>query len=134
MKVFIDTNILISAMLNPDGLPAKAYFKAVTGDNEGIICDQNIYELRRVFNRKFPKKIQALESFLSVALLSLTVVKVPDCEYKNESLVRDVLDRPILRAANAAGADIIITGDKDFLESGITSPAIFTAAQFVELQ
>lgn len=35
--------------------------------------------------------------------------------YENiEALVRDVSDRPILRAAVQAKADILITGDKDF--------------------
>lgn len=78
-------------------MPAKAYFKAATGANEGIICDQNIDELRRVFNRKFPDKLHALESFLSIALLSLTVVRVPLKEAADELKVRDISGRPILR-------------------------------------
>ena len=41
-------------------------------------------------------------------------------------------DRPILRAAIHAGADILLTGDKDFLESGILNPKIMTAAEFVK--
>ena len=57
MKILVDTNILISAALNPNGTPYKAFLKAVTCPNKGIICDQNIEELRRIFNRKFPQKI-----------------------------------------------------------------------------
>ena len=30
MRILIDTNILISAMLNPNGTPYQAYLKAVT--------------------------------------------------------------------------------------------------------
>ncbi len=30
MKVLIDTNILLSASLNPSGVPYQAYLKAVT--------------------------------------------------------------------------------------------------------
>lgn len=33
--------------------------------------------------------------------------------------IRDVKDRPILRAALATDADILVIGDKDFLEAGI---------------
>ena len=40
-------------------------------------------------------------------------------------------DRPILRAAMEAGADVLLTGDKDFLESGLERPAIMTPAEFV---
>ena len=73
MRVLVDTNILISAALNSNGTPYKAFMKAVTYPNKGIICDQNIEELRRIFNRKFPQKISLLEHFLSIALLAMEV-------------------------------------------------------------
>ena len=116
MRVLIDTNVLFSAALNPNGTPFQAYVKAVTPPNTGIICRQNIEELRRTFNRKLPHKIQALESFLAVSMLMLEVVPVPEAAYASEKQVRDVNDRPILRAAIHAKADVILTGDKDLLE------------------
>lgn len=61
MRILVDTNILISAALNAKGTPYKAFLKAVTHPNKGLICDQNIEELRRIFNRKFPDKIKILE-------------------------------------------------------------------------
>lgn len=131
MRVLIDTNILISAALDPHGTPAKAFIKAVSYPHQGILCEQNVDELRRVFNRKFPQRLSALERFLSMAMTALEIVPVPPQEEPDEARVRDVKDRPILRAAIAAGADILLTGDKDFLESGITHPKIVTAAQFV---
>jgi predicted nucleic acid-binding protein len=57
MKVMIDTNILISASLSSAGTPYQAYIKAVTYPNRRMVCDQNIEELRRVYNRKFSHKI-----------------------------------------------------------------------------
>ena len=131
MRILVDTNILISAALNPDGTPYKAFLKAVTYPNKGIICDQNIEELRRIFNRKFPQKISLLEHFLSIALMAMEVVSTPNEELEEESYIRDVADRPILRAALNAKADILLTGDKDFLESGVTNPKIMTAAEFI---
>ena len=56
MRVLIDTNILISAALSSTGTPFKAFVKAVTYPNHGLVCEQNIDEMRRIFNRKFPKK------------------------------------------------------------------------------
>lgn len=47
--------------------------------------------------------------------------------------MRDVKDRPILRAAIAANADLILTGDKDFLESGIERPLSVTASEFLNM-
>ena len=131
MKVLIDTNILISAALSANGTPFQAYVKAVTYPNDGIVCEQNIDEMRRIFNRKFPNRIQAFEQFLSLALLTLEVVPTPEEELDSEQHIRDVKDRPILRAAISACADVLLTGDKDFLESGVKNPKIMTAAEFV---
>ena len=131
MRVLIDTNILISAALSSNGTPYHAFVKAVSYPNHGMVCEQNIDEMRRIFNRKFPKKIQALETFLSLALLTLEVVQTPIEEHSSEEKIRDVKDRPILRAAIYAEADILLTGDKDFLESGLHTPKIMTAADFV---
>ena len=47
-----------------------------------MICEQNIDEMRRIFNRKFPTKVSALEMFLSLALTTLEVVPIPIIEYK----------------------------------------------------
>ena len=50
MRVLIDTNILISAALSNKGTPFAAFKKAVTYPNHGLICEQNIDEMRRIFN------------------------------------------------------------------------------------
>ncbi len=133
MRILIDTNILISAALNSHGTPYKAYLKAVTYPNKGIICDQNIEELWRIFNRKFQTKISMLEKFLAYSLSVIEVATTPEMEEDAEKLIRDVKDRPILRAALNAKADVLLTGDKDFLESGVTDPKIMTAAEFLEM-
>lgn len=39
-------------------------------------------------------------------------------EIMSELQVRDVKDRPILRAAMEAKADVLHTGDRDFLDAG----------------
>lgn len=50
---------------------------------------------------------------------------------KQEDKVRDANDRPIMRAAVVAEVDVILTGDKDFLESGIVEPKIMNAVEFL---
>lgn len=56
-----------------------------------------------------------MEAFLYTALPSFVVVKTPEEYEDTERLIRDPKDRPILRAALRAGADLFLTGDKDFL-------------------
>ena len=69
---------------------------------------------------------------LSIALLSIEIVQVPPDEDDSEFLIRDAADRPILRAAIKVNADILLTGDKDFLEADIDYPQVLTLAQFLE--
>jgi len=136
MRILIDTNILISAALFPQSVPARAYMKAVTPPHDAVVCDYSMDELRRVYNRKFPQRIQDFERFVSILTLSVELVSTPPIEeqIKEESAIRDVNDRPILRAAIAAKVDALLTGDKDFLESGVTQPKILTAAEFLRIE
>ncbi len=76
-------------------------------------------KIKRIFNKKFPNRLTALDKFLSVALLTLELIPVPVVKVMTETQIRDVNDRPILRAAIEAKADVLLTGDKDFLESGV---------------
>ena len=131
-KILLDTNILISAAYSKMGVPSQAYRKAVEPPCLAFVCEQSIEEFRRVFNRKFPDKIYAFESFITAALSVMAVVPVPRTADNNEGKIRDVSDRAILRAAIKAGVDIIVTGDKDFLESGLKTPIIMTAADFIK--
>ena len=117
MKVLIDTNVLVSAALNPNGVPAAAYRMAASYPNHGMICEQNLDELKRIFQLKFPQKLAALEMFIATARTTLELVPVPKEETALEAEIRDIDDRPILRAAVKAGADILLTGDKDFLSA-----------------
>ena len=132
MRVLIDTNVLISAALNPKGVPFQAYIKATSFPNHGLICNQNIDEMRRIFDKKFPDKRIALDKFLSAALLVLELIPTPLQPSIVESKIRDEKDRPILRAAIKGKADILLTGDKDFLESTLKTPIFMTPAQFLE--
>ena len=131
MRVLIDTNVMISPALSANGVPYQAYVKAVTYPNHGLICEHNVDEMKRIFNKKFPNRLAALDRFLSVALLTMELVPIPTDEDIAELQIRDVKDRPILRAAMKAGADVLLTGDKDFLESGMEEPVIMTPAEFV---
>ena len=133
MRVLIDTNVLISAALNADGVPYQAYVKAASYPNHGMICEQNVDEMKRIFNKKFPKRLAALDKFLSIALLTLELVPIPTDENMSESQIRDADDRPILRAAIEAKADVLLTGDKDFLESDLKNPMIITPAEFLNV-
>jgi putative PIN family toxin of toxin-antitoxin system len=131
-----DTNILVSAALFPNSVTAAAYMKAVAPPHKSVVCDYAMEELRRVFNEKFPRRIPDYEKFVSIMALTVEIVYTPPEEEqaKDEGKVRDAKDRPILRAALAAKVDVLITGDKDFWESGIATPQTLSAAEFLKIE
>ena len=133
MKVMIDTNIFISAALFPKGRAAEALYKALVLPYQPVVCDYVIDELHRKFQEKFPDRTVELEAFLYTARPAFEVVTTPEETVDAESKIRDPKDRPILRAALNAGADLFLTGDKDFLESSVEDPRIINVSTFLEM-
>ena len=131
MRVMIDTNIFISAALFPNGRAASALMKALLPPFQPVTCDYVVDELHRKFQEKFPDRIMELESFLYSALQVIQVVSTPLDIFEAEYKIRDVKDRPILRAALSSNADLFLTGDKDFLESAVEDPRIISVAEFL---
>lgn len=132
MRIMLDTNILISAALFPNGRAAQAFFKAVLPPYEPIICDYIVDELRRKFQEKFPDRVTELEAFLFHALSHIDVLPTPEIETADENKLCDPKDRPILRAVLDAHVDLFLTGGNDFLESSVSDPRIISVADFLE--
>ena len=128
MKILVDTNILISAILFPKSKVTKALLY-ITDYHEIILCDRNIIEFREVLNRKKPEKLADAEVFLA----ELSYELIP-ASYHAEKLIRDVKDQPILNAAIIADVDIILTGDKDFLSLEMKHPRCMSPAEFIEYE
>ncbi len=133
IRVMIDTNIFISAILFPDGKASAALQKALVSPYHPVTCDYVINELRIKFLEKFPNKISDLNSFLAISRSVIDVITTPKTVTDEEKKIRDKKDRPILRAALNAGADLFLTGDKDFLESSIKDPRIISVAEFLDM-
>lgn len=133
MRIMIDTNVIISAALFPNGRAAKAFYKAMLPPYEPMICDYIVEELRKKFIEKFPDKQSEMEEFLHNALNFIELVNTPDKAEESEELIRDPKDRPILRAALNEHAELFLTGDKDFLESSISDPRIVSVATFLDM-
>ena len=125
MKILSDTNILISALLYPISKPAIALMR-IAEQHTLVLTDYNISELRRVTRRKFPHK----EADIDVLLNKLTYELIPAPEAP-QKLMQDPNDAPILNAAIISGVDIIISGDRHFLNLDIENPKVMTVAEFL---
>lgn len=130
MRIMIDTNIIISAILFPNSSPSK-FIEEVTSKHTVVLCSHIIDELHRVFNKKFKEQLLNLERFLSK--FSYEYVYTPlDIEIEKYPKIRDIADLPILVSAIIEDIDIIVTGDKDFFEVEIDRPEIMTVKEYLE--
>jgi predicted nucleic acid-binding protein len=120
-----DTNILFSALLFPESKPAKALF-SVTERHNLFLCDYIISELRDVVSRKRPDLLADIDVLL--AKLSYKLIPTPRQAGK---LISDPKDHPILNAAIIADVDIIISGDKHFLELEMQHPKTMSVSEFL---
>lgn len=128
MNIFIDTNIIFSAALWPNSKPAKA-LEYADKNHHLMICSQSVIESCEIILRKAPAKISSLIQFYERFKIEL----VPSISFGSELLIRDETDQPILNAALFYGADIILTGDKDFLSLDLEHPKCMTAAEFLNV-
>lgn len=64
MRVFVGTNVVISAMLFPNRKTAKL-FSHLLRKHTIIISSYSKEECKEVFERKFPTKMQQLEIFFN---------------------------------------------------------------------
>lgn len=132
MRILLDTNIFISAALNPTGIPCQAIIHANNNGNIGFISQHSINELDLKMKTKFPSKANAWNAFFNNLFKILAVLPTPKRTISLEQKIRDINDRPILRAAIAGKIDIIVTGDKDFLEAAVDYPMIMSPAEFLD--
>ena len=124
MKILVDSNVLISALLYPNSVPAKALYHAAD-NHDLILTDHNVSEVRRTVKEKFADKHADVESFLTE--LSYELVLAPE---KIQKAMNDPKDEPILSAAILADVDII-SGDKHFLSLDIEKPKPMNAADYL---
>ena len=110
IRVLVDTNVVISALLFPNSTPARA-LALVLDEHRLVLTDWIIDELHEVVGRKRPDLLAALDTFLAGIDYELASPGDPSVP------ISDPGDQPILDAAVAGAVDVIVTGDKAFLSA-----------------
>lgn len=128
MRIMLDTNILISALVFHS---MEQLIKKITENYSIVLCSYVIDEIHEVVERKFPNKIMDLERFLTK--LPFELIYTPQIiEKHNLFTIRDPNDEKVLYSAIIADVDILLTGDKDFFDIDIEKPEILTPSAFLE--
>ncbi len=117
MKVFLDTNVLVSAFV-ARGL-CSDLFRYALAEHEVMTGEVNLVELKRTLRDKFGAtagQIAAVES----QLRDQTIVPKP--AVRSAIRVRDQDDEWVLASAIAGSANMLVTGDQDLLRIAAQSP------------
>lgn len=113
MKLFLDANILFTAAYSPAGISRALFDLANAGICALSISAYALEEARRNLELKKPEKIPDLERLLH--LLTIVPEPSPDKVQWAQGLPLPLKDAPVMAAAVACGADILVTGDhRDF--------------------
>ncbi len=130
MKIVVDTNILVSALLNPYGPPASILRliveeKVIPCFDIRILTEYREVLCRPRFNFK-PAEINAIIEFVQVAGIS--------CTGSDLNLhLTDPDDLPFAETAAAAAAEYLITGNSKHFPKKIKRTKVVTPGEFMEI-
>lgn len=129
MKVVIDTNVIVSALLNSYGHPAEIIRLLLSGKID-LYYDQRILsEYEEVLNRpKFQFNPENIKTFLNeIKLIGTIVLTIP-----LKKSLPDIDDNMFLEVALSANVKYIITGNiKHFPKSLCENVMVVAPANFI---
>lgn len=130
IRIVLDTNIFISALLQPNGLPAHIVTAALAGERVRLCISAEIYSeyeevIRRPrFRRSEPEIADALRAIREQALWFRPSREVRACS--------DPDDDMFLECAQTASAHFLVTGNLKHFPPNWADTRIVTARQFVD--
>ena len=130
LRLVLDTNIIVSAAIKPDGLqrtvlllamtrPARLYVSAAMHSEYKIVLSRQEFKIRKGLRQQLLRRIQDSSHLISYSR-QLHVTTDPD-------------DNIFLECADAARADSLVTGNSRHFPSFWKQTKIVTSREFVTL-
>jgi len=134
VRVVLDTNILISALITRNTPPDKLYQAWLRGEIELVISDTQVAEIYDVLSRpRLRRFLDADEADAIVENIATRALIITELPVVNVS--PDPKDNPVLASAIVGRAELIVSGDKKhMLDLGeVEGIPIVTARKALEL-
>ena len=132
MRVVLDTNVLVSALIRPKGTPGLIIHHLRNGDFTLLYSDPLLEEWLGVLSRPhIQSKYHLTHEDVQTVLMFILQRGEQVTPERQITECRDRRDNQFLEAAVAGQADIIVSGDKDLLvlnpfeKIPIVTPAAF---------
>jgi uncharacterized protein len=118
VKVVLDTNVLLSGLMAPEGTPGRILAAWFNARFDVVMSIEQLAEIGRALgypkiHRKLKWDEQRIEQFIRQLYIRAEVV---DLHSTSVEIPRDPRDTPILATLITSGADALVSGDRDLLE------------------
>lgn len=130
MKLVLDTNVLVSALLTPHGKPARVLELLRTGQVTLCLDPRILSEYEEVLkNRAFPFDLTDVDLLLD--LFRVTAFYAPIIPLS--ASIPDPDDAPFIEVAIACRVDVLVTGNKrHFPRNAMKGTPVMTPGEFLE--
>jgi uncharacterized protein len=124
VRAVLDANVIVSAALSRDGVPARLIERWLHGEFELIVSPQLLEEVERAL--AYPKVARRLDDDSAARLLALLIQlaeHVPDPAATGQTRSRDRGDDYLVALASSTRATLV-TGDAHLLELAGSMPIV----------
>lgn len=131
MRAVVDPGVLVAALISPVGAPAHVVRMARDRIVDLVVSPHLLAELTEVLHRpRFRRYFELDEADEYVQGLARLAITVGD-PLGQDRITRDSDDDYLVRLARAAGADALVSGDRDLLDAPVAD-VVLTPAELVE--
>jgi putative PIN family toxin of toxin-antitoxin system len=119
LRIVLDANVVISALIRPDSVPGRILSAAIAGTTvRAIVSEPLLEELHDAL--QYPRlqrhlKMTATAAAEFILLLEQVTEPVRLADHPAPGICRDPDDEPYLQTALAGRAEYIVSGDRDLL-------------------
>jgi uncharacterized protein len=130
LRLVLDTNIIVSAALNPDGLQRTVFLLSITKPARLYVTNPILSEYRDILSRpelRIRKGVQ--QQFLQLVKANAHLV-FPS---RQLHVADDPDDNIFIECADAAGADYLVTGNQRHFPKFWKKTKIITSREFITM-
>lgn len=130
LRLVLDTNIVVSAAINPLGLPQTTFLISITRPARLFVSREVLAEYREVLSRPGLRIRKGLQR----RMLDLIAKYSLEVEPRNRlNVATDPADNIFLECADAARADYLVTGNVRHFPRFWKSTKVVTAREFLTI-
>jgi putative PIN family toxin of toxin-antitoxin system len=128
LRLVIDTNIIVSAALKPDGLQRTVFLLAMTKPSRLYVTEAIMTEYREVLARPELKIRKGLRQQFLQLIKNRAQLVAPS---RPLQVTRDPGDNRFLECADAARADYLVTGNQRHFPKFWKKTKVITSREFI---